>query len=169
MNTIFEITRRGAIAAFGNPKALKVVMEQAFHRAGDYWGSHFLMKHFTSAGAREYGYAPRKNERARRGGKRFARTAGSAEQRAGEILPLVWSGDLKRQASTYRVKAVATSNQVYAEVAMPNARGINRLPAEYRHDLVQISPAEMRVLADLINLELLKRLNRMTTTQRIRI
>ena len=155
-----KLTQQGAIAAFGR-RSVNDVVRAAFAKAGDHWGRNFLLKHFTKAGAREYDYAPRKGEHARAGSKRFKRIAGPAERRAGEILPLVYSGELKREASTYRVTAKATSKTAYAHVALPRANKANRLATKFRGELHRVSKAEWQVLTRLINRAILAGLNRL--------
>lgn len=168
MKISYDITVRGLVAAFGR-RQLKTVMEEAFLEAGLHWGRHFLGKHFTRAGAREYGYAPRKGENARPGTKRFRRVAGPAERKAGEILPLVHSGELRQAASTYRVTATSTSKKVYARVRMPAARKANLLPAKFRGELHIISAAEWTALVDVINHELDRGFKAISTWRRFRI
>ena len=162
------MTMRGAVAGFGR-RAINDVLREAMMAAGQHWGRHFLMKHFTRAGAREYGYEPRKGERARPGGKRFGRIAGPAEKRAGEILPLVYTGDLKRAATFYKVTAGATRNRIYATVTLPNAQGFNRLDPKYRGDISKVSDAEWKVLVDLINQRTIAGLKALSAEQRQQI
>jgi len=162
------ITYRGAIAAFGT-RAINDVLRQAFMAAGQHWGRHFLMKHFTRAGAREYGYEPRKGENARPGSKRFKRIAGPEEKRMGQILPLVYSGQLRRAAAYYRVTAAATSKRVYTTVTLPQAHGFNRLDEKYRGDISRISDAELKVLTELINARIASGLNDLDATRTVRI
>ena len=168
MDINFTITQKGLIAIHGW-KPLKDVIEKAFLAVGLYWGRNFLAKHFTRAGAREYGYEPRKGEGARPGGKRFARVAGPAEKRAGEILPLVYSGDLRDDARRYRVTAVATRKDIRVRVKFPGAKGLNRLDRKYRGDIRRVSDAELGVLVDLINRELHRGLAALSASRRYRI
>ena len=168
MKLTFDVTTKGFVAAFGRKK-LKQVMEAAFLKAGLHWGRTFTDKHFTRAGAQEYGYARRKNERLRPGSKSFRRYAGPAEKKAGEILPLVHSGELKQLAHTYRVTATSTSKKVMARIRLPAARKLNLLPAKYRGDIHRISAAEMTLLVDVINDELAAQYQRLTDKRRVRI
>ena len=168
MDIKYEITVRGLVAAFGR-RQLKIVMEEAFLEAGLHWGRNFLGKHFTRAGAREYGYAPRKGENARPGSKRFRRVAGPAERKAGEILPLVHGGELRREARLYRVTATSTSKKVYARVRMPGARKANLMPAKFRGELHIISAAEWAALVEVINRKLYSGFKAISTWRRFRI
>ncbi len=169
MKTEITVTYKGLISLTGW-KPIKEIIERAGVKAGLYWGRNFLGKHFTKAGAREYGYEPRKNEGARPGGKRFARVAGPAEKRAGEILPLVYSGDLQGQVRTaYKVTAVATRKDTHVRVTFPRAKGLNRLARKYRQDIRRVSDAEMVVLVKLINLELQQGLQGISGSRRCRV
>ena len=168
MDIDFTITQKGLIAVH-DWKPLKDVIEKAFLAAGLYWGRNFLGKHFTKAGAREYGYEPRKGERARPGGKRFARIAGPAEKRAGEILPLVHGGSLRDDTRRYRVTAVATQKEIRVRVKFPGAKGLNLLARKYRRDIRRVSDAEIGVLVELINRELHQGLQGLSVSRRYRI
>ena len=169
MKTEITITYKGLIA-ITTWKPIKAIIEKAGLAAGLYWGRNFLQKHFTTAGAREYGYEPRKHERARPGSRRFARVAGVAEKRAGEILPLVYSGTLQGQVRTgYKVTAVATRKDTHVRVTFPRAKGLNRLARKYRDDIRRVSDAEMAVLVDLINRELQQGLQDISGSRRYRV
>jgi len=162
------MTYRGAVAAFGQ-RAINTVLREAMFKAGEYWGRHFREKHFTRAASREYGYEPRKGERARPGSKRFKSIAGPAELRAGEILPLVYSGETKQLASFWKVQATATSKRIFVDITLPMARGLNRLPAKYRQDPFRITDAEFEVLVKLINREVVEGLRALNAQRTVRI
>ena len=168
MQLTIEITVKGAVAAWGR-RAVNDVMRRAFSEAGIYWGQKFLPKHFTKAGAREYGYVPRKAERARPGSKQFRRYAGPEEKRRGKILPLVYAGDMEDTIRTYNVRAVATSKDVYVKVTIPGARGMNRLPPRMRGDLRRVSRAEWDVITKVINAEIQAGLAALQGTERKRL
>jgi len=156
---------QGAVAAFGRRQVNKVLRD-AFHKAGDYWGRHFLGKRFTVAGAKEYMFTPRKAERARAGSKRFQQYAGPAEKRAGKMLPFVYGGELRWGSQAYRVTAKATSKRVYAHVRLPNAQALNKMTIEHRREFYTISKREMYVLAELINREILQGLKALSATEK---
>ena len=168
MELTIDITVKGAVAAWGR-RAVNDVMRRAFEKAGIYWGQKFLPKHFTKAGAREYGYAPRKGERARFGSRAFRYWAGPEEVRRREILPLIYTGDAEDTIRTYNVRAVATSKDVYVKVTMPGARGLNRLPAKMRGDLRRVSTAEWATITEVINAEIQIGLAALQGTERKRI
>ena len=168
MELTIDITLKGAVTAWGR-RAVNDVMRRAFEKAGIYWGQKFLPKHFTMAGAREYGYAPRKGERARPGTKQFSRYAGPEEKRRGKIIPLVYAGNMEDTIRTYNVRAAATSKDVYVKVTVPGARGMNRLPANMRGDLRRVSDAEWAAITKVINAEIQVGLAALQGTEQKRI
>jgi hypothetical protein len=66
---------------------LREINKSMGEEVGEYWRKHFLPKHFTPAGAREYGYTPRNVAYMIQKAKKW-----------GHRNPLEWSGESKRQA-----------------------------------------------------------------------
>lgn len=88
---------------------------------GEYWHANFRDKHFTEAGAKEYGYAERK-------ASYKARKMRNTRQRR----PLVWSGELERKVKglashTYKVVSRGSKYSLYIIL-----RGTQK--ANYRRD-----------------------------------
>ena len=162
-----KVTHKGAVPGSANltVQLWEQILKGAGEAVGRYWLEHFLPKHFIKAGAREYGYRPRRDQRLRAGSKSFARYAGPAEKVAGDILPLVYSGELEARAAVGARVEVTTS---VIRVKLPGARGMNRLPAEMRKDLTRVSPAENRKFAEVYDSWIDRRLRRIQrqTTQR---
>jgi len=173
MKISFELTREGAVAALGQ-RTVNAVVRDALEVAGLAWHDRFIAKHFTKAGAREYGYAPRKGERAQAGSKRFRRTAGPAERRAGQILPLVYSGALRAGAKTRRIQATATAARTVVYVVLPRANRANLRPSKapqinMREELTTISEAEKAALVEILNREVIRGFSRLSGRRSRRI
>lgn len=91
--------------------------EAAWRAAGKFWHEELREKHFTKAGAQEYGYAPRKGEGL--SGKAFWRSyTGRKLRMFGHTKPLVWSG--RGEAGTRRqdIKPGRDGNQPYSWVVI---------------------------------------------------
>lgn len=87
-----EISRRGISWTPGersiggcSQKEWGAILARAWHWAGEYWHREILPRHFTHAGAAEYGYKPRHFKYTRYKLKRY-----------GHTYPLVFRGDMKR-------------------------------------------------------------------------
>ncbi len=107
---------------------------------GDLYAEKYLKKHFTHAGAREYGYAPR--QVFRRSGKK-----GGATTSRGRRPPLVDSGDLKEEAlSSVRVKVYGARAVVSMEV--PWYIRAHRERMDMEDELTRISDAEANEMAE---------------------
>lgn len=105
-----------------------------------HWRRRYLPKHFTKAGAREYGYQPR-------GGERNPLVKGSYTNRKlrlfSHTLPNVYTGELRRQClqGVQRVTAKVTSTRAHGHAVLPRK-------ANFRlHELGLVSSAERAELA----------------------
>ncbi len=74
------------------------ILVSAWQSVGVFWHTKILPKHFTREGAREYGYKPRSKNYMIRKARKF-----------GHQEPLVWSGELHRQARMWRDVRAASS------------------------------------------------------------
>jgi len=108
---------------------------------GRYWHVHFRPKHFTRAGAQEYGYQPR--------------TAGYQRRKAKQKHhqdPLVFTGESRRRTRSARIVPFATSRRVGVRVRM-SAPNLNYRRNAHAPDLAAemtaISQAEGAELARL--------------------
>jgi hypothetical protein len=117
------------------------IQRGVWHAVGRYWHVHFRPKHFTRAGAQEYGYQPR--------------TAGYQRRKAKakhHQNPLVFSGDSQRRTRAARIVPFATSRQVGVRVRMtaPNLNYRRSASApDLREEMTTISEAEGKELARL--------------------
>ena len=126
------------------------VMRDGFRELGLYWMANFRAKHFTNAGAAEYGYAPRQGDAGRLGTHGFKRSYQGRKLRAkGHTRPLTWSGDTEKKTRTARVVAFSTSKESRVEIRI-NAPTLNlKRPGSainMREEMTRISPAEKTVL-----------------------
>ena len=112
-----KVRERGA-----TPGILKRVLQQlkkkAFEAAGILWHQEIRPKHFTAAGAGEYGYAPRKGERGNIGKYGFKRTyTGRKLQAYGHTRPLTLTGESQGRTRLRDVRA--TSKKVRIVLRAP--------------------------------------------------
>lgn len=166
------MTVEGALVNYTAANIRKVI-QAALFKMGDYWHRNFLKKHFMASASREYGYAPRKGERARAGSKQFRKVAGRAERREGKILPLVHSGVLRDACQTRQLVVEMTREKISVLVWLPKARALNLRPRHAPHinmreEATTISDAEKTVLLNLLNSEILKGLRSMPQRRRRR-
>jgi len=112
-----KITERGATPGILK-RELNKLMKKAFEAAGIHWHQEIRPKHFTSAGAGEYGYAARKGERGNVGTHGFARTYTGRKLKAyGHTQPLVLTGE--SQGMTRMRDVRATSKKVRIVLRAP--------------------------------------------------
>jgi hypothetical protein len=95
----FKYAKRGV--GF-DPRTWRMILATAWNDVGEFWHEHILPKHFTTRGAAEYGYQPRSKRWMIRKAKKY-----------GHQNPLVWTGELKRQALRMRdVRASSSGARV---------------------------------------------------------
>jgi len=125
------------------------VVRMAWVAVGKYWHRNFRPKHFTEAGAREYGYA-----------KRGAEYEQRKKREVGHNLPLVWSGDSRDATAQGRIKAHATRNKSGVKVSMP-AGSLNFGGRRWGGpELTKISAVEMQQLVHVLDSQIDRLLRR---------
>lgn len=159
----------GAVIRYSGPVPKHVtrgvinqILKEGYRLIGIYWQKHLLPKHFTHAGAREYGYTPRKGEagsgRKFRGSYTFKKL-----QRQGHTKPLVYTGASEQAAKGGRV----TSTSKGVRVTVP-ARALNFKPPRsninMRQEVTRISDAEAETLTRLLGKFVERRLNQLPAT-----
>ena len=149
---------------------MKSMILEAWTLVGDDWHRRLRPKHFTNAGAREYGYQPRKGEAGNQAAKGFRRSyTGRKLAAKGHTRPLVWSGELEQLSRAKRIEARAFATRSKVRVVMPLAAKANfRNPysqINMRQELTTISPGEGGELVELHNRSMNDRLNRQAGTQ----
>jgi hypothetical protein len=94
--------------------------------AGRYWDQTFREKHFTSAGATEYGYTPREGERGNPSSKGFRRSyTGRKLRKFGHTRPLEYTGESRRRTRSPRIVATAKRGEALVRIKM-DSPGLNR-------------------------------------------
>lgn len=138
MLSVIRITETGA-----TPRATKRhhprLMKAALMEAAALHHQRFMPKHFTPAGAREYGYKPRQGEQAGLSRASYFRSyTGHKQLTKGHRRPLVWSGASELLAKIRDVRG--TSRRVRL---VQHARGLNRRNPHSQVDMA----AEIRAVS----------------------
>ena len=168
----FKTKYTGAIPGVNlTQREWNTIVREAWSQVGHMFHKTFVKKHFTKAGAREYGYTPRKGEEFGRKTKARRKSyIGKKKQAKDHELPLVWSGDTRTAAKRANIKSFAMrkGSGVRVILRLPN---LSRLPKGGRIDMIdemfRISDREkVAVIAFLDNLLLkkIKAIRRTTTT-----
>lgn len=144
-------TPRGMKRAVGN------AFKEAYDVTGRHWQQTMLPKHFTRAGAREYGYTPRKGEQSGTG-KGFWRTyTGRKQKYLGHTRPLVYSG----ASETLAMRGIVRATRKQAVVPIP-APTLNYKPPRssinMRQEVTTVSDREIPDLVRVFEQELHRRL-----------
>ena len=145
-------------------KKLTPWKKAAYLAAGIDWHRHALPQHFTKAGARKYGYAPRAGEsgNTRRGGFRKSYT-GRKLARMGHTRPLVYSGTSETLCRMRDVRVTSKSARVILR-----APGLNRRNPHSRVDMraevTEQTQADIDRAARAFDRELQTQIDRDTTT-----
>lgn len=128
------------------------LMRESFVHAGEWYHATYMADHFTRAGARKYGYRPRKGEQAGIGTKRyFASYTGRKQKRHGHTRPLVWSGASETLARIRDVRATRNRGRI-----VQHARGLNRRNPHSNINMAE----EVRTVADFEARELVQQFGR---------
>jgi len=134
-------------------RAFNKAKATGFEQMAIYWHKALRPKHFTKAGASEYGYAPRQGERG--SGKAFRRSyQGQKLAIKGHTLPLVYSGESKDLTEIRDIRLLPAGRGV--RVSVGRARGLNR-----RHKSSKIRMAdEMTTISEKEGVILVRILNK---------
>jgi hypothetical protein len=159
----FKLTFHGGVpGGIGVPaKRFHEIRKEVWLAAGELWHERFREKHFTRAGATEYGYTPRSGEGL--SGKKFWQSYTGRKQRyKGHQRPLVFTGDTEKQAK--RKKIVATSRgtksslRIYIRAPRLNSRNPHS-KINMRDEMTRVSVLEVKRIVDLHNEQMVVRLN----------
>ena len=137
MLTAIDIRYTGAAAAIRNRRVMAELKKAAHTEVGERWGERMRPKHFTAAGAREYGYEPRKSSY--RGRKRKAK---------GHMRPLVWSGTLESETEGFTVLSSTQGTKVRVPGRALNLTNIPDSDVNIREEMSTVSRQERGQLAD---------------------
>ena len=143
-------------------RALNDVMRETVREMGVYWHGHYLPKHFTPAGAAEYGYTPRTK------GYMIRKARVKHHQN-----PLEYSGESKARATMIRdVRPTATRNNVKVRVVL-HTPALNFIPKggriNLRDEVTRVSDREANTLGEVAGRAEVRELNalKVTTTTTI--
>jgi hypothetical protein len=159
---VIKLRSEGAVPKVAK-RTLNKSYKAAFQSAGLHWHRRYSRKHFTAAGAREYGYSPRQGERMGRGTKRFRKSYTGRKLRLfGHVLPLVWSGASRLLARIRDARSTSKGVRV-----LIHARTLNRPrkggKKSMREEMTTISDREERRLKQQIGETLTRRFARIRT------
>jgi hypothetical protein len=137
---------------------------------GELWHAEFRPKHFTKAGAREYGYHPRAGEPGNTR-KNFWRSYTGRKQRVmHHTRPLIWSGESMNLTRIRVVQVQATKTKSRCEVVL-RSPGFNRRnphsDIDMREEVTHVSDAESREIMQGFDAEMDARLARLSETKTV--
>jgi hypothetical protein len=120
--------------------------KEAFQKAGEHWFLHMRPKHFTEAGAKVYGYTPRRGEKKHFGSKAWKRSyTGRKFAAFKHTRPLVYSGE--SEAATRLGRIVPTSKGVRIYMTAPRLNYKHpKSKINMREELAMVTQLEMNLL-----------------------
>lgn len=151
-------------------RRLKQTLKQAWRAAGGFWHGTLRKKHFTRAGAKEYGYSPRQGERGYVGKRvKFARSyIGRKLKTQGHTRPLEYSGASRTLTRIRDIRSTSKGGRVVI-----HARTFNRprkgAALSMREEMTAVSAGERKTIAAVMNRVIQKLLDRdrTVTTKRL--
>lgn len=158
--TVFRVRQIGAMPRVLR-RRLPEIQRQNWEETGIDWHHEFLPKHFTAAGATEYGYTPRQGERgsqdlASRGFRRSY--TGRKLKYKGHTRPLVYSGEAERLSRIRDVRATSKGVRVVLRANKLNWRN-PRSQVRMNEEIRMISAGEAVTLTRRYDERLGQRLN----------
>lgn len=164
MIALIEMKYTGATPGIVKKK-LNEALRRAWLQVGIRWHRWMLPKHFTRAGAREYGYAPRSGESGNATAKGFRLSyTGKKLKAKGHTLPLVWTGISRVLAD--RRDITATSKGVKIKLPGQFARRGRYSKIDMVREITAVSPGDVRVITETMNDLVAKELRSITTVER---
>jgi hypothetical protein len=139
------------------PAYANSLMRSCWYNIGTMWVREFRPKHFTEAGAHEYGYAPRVGESGRMSRKAFDKTyTGYKLRHYGHVDPLKYSGKSETATKAATINAIATKDRSGVTIKM-NAPALNfrrkGSPINMRREMTELSENEKGLMtAELKNM-----------------
>jgi len=142
-------------------RKLKEINKVVGEEVGSYWHDHFRAKHFTQAGAREYGYE-----------KRNVRYMIKKARKWGHRDPLVWSGLSRMLSKIKDIKTTSTSARARVRVVL-HTPTLNFIPSgghiNMRDEMTRVSRPEIEKLAEVAADSIDRQLSALTETSTRRI
>ncbi|MCG8407561.1 MAG: hypothetical protein MI923_20380 [Phycisphaerales bacterium] len=165
---IFTFKERGPVPRVIR-KEFNRIKKSAYRHIGNYWHRFFLRKHFTRAGAKEYGYLPRKGESGNPDPFNFKRSyTGRKLKRFGHTNPLVFSGESMRRAMVRIVRSTSRGARVVMKAPAFNFRN-KHSNINMREELTRVSRPERQKKVQLFDRFLDRRLEAINKTRTVRI
>lgn len=163
------IQYKGAIPSELAKRELNAILRAGYHQLGVYWVANFRAKHFTNAGATEYGYTPRKGERGSGRAWKGSYTARKLKK-FGHTRPLEWSGRSKERTRAARVQAYSANKKSRVEIRM-NATALNfkakGSTINMRDEMTRLSKQENTILTRLLGRYLSGRFKAVTASRTV--
>lgn len=131
--------------------------------AGLFWHKHLRPKHFTKAGATEYGYAPRRGERGNLlAGESFRSSyTGQKLRKFGHTRPLEYTGHSRALTRLRDVRPMTKGRGVRVVLRAPGLnRSVKGASVNMRAEMTVISEREANQIIRLWNRSLERRLKR---------
>lgn len=145
------ITERGATPRVMLREQNRIAREVSLD-VGAFWHDNFLEKHFTQAGAVEYGYAPRDGDRQRPNEKGFRRSYQGRKLRfKGHTKPLVFSGRSRERLRWPRLRVTATRGIATLRILLDAPAFNFKQPTsnvDMRRDITAVSAREEQAMSE---------------------
>jgi len=143
------------------------VIRACLTRMGETWHRAYRPKHFTRAGAKEYGYTPRKGEGLH--GRAFWKSyMGRKQRQKRHQRPLVWSGESELRSRVRDVRA--TSKRVRIVLRTPTLNYRNKhSKINMAEEMRTVSRKEEQALTHMFDLQLSEGLRRLSGKQNVLI
>ena len=154
MYTINTVIREAGATPGLLKKHWKVILKGALQDLLQHWWRRNLPLHFTQGAAKRYGYRRRTSKYEMRKRMKY-----------GHTIPLVWSGRTMR-AARREARISGTGRKARIALGIPaHPYGNTRLAAE----ILRVTPAEERRLAQALKVLLTKRINKLKKTRTIKV
>jgi hypothetical protein len=127
------------------------ICQPGWQETGEYWHAHYRAKHFTAAGAREYGYASRGGENLPHSEKQFRRSyTGRKLKLYGHTKPLVYTGTSEALTRQRDVRATGKLMRVVLHAPALNFKNA-WMKCDMRAEMTRVSDAEQRQLVRVLD------------------
>ena len=150
------------------------MLKDNWYEQGVFWHGEFREKHFTLAGAREYGYAPRAGQPGNPRKSFWGSYSGQKQKKLGHQLPLVFTGVSRSLTAIRVVRAKATAKGSGCEVVI-RSPGLNRVntkshthpPINMRDEMTRVSSGETATIVDRFEGEIQRKLDALNGNQTV--
>ena len=140
MPVVATIKYQGAAPGNIGQREYNEFVRMMFRAMGVEWHDSYRAKHFTRAGASEYGYAPREGERGNVPPEGFRRSyTGQKLRTEGHTRPLVLSGESEQQTRRKDIRATATKRRAKVRVHLHAPKLNFRNPHSKTHPVIEMT------------------------------